>query len=167
MDVKAGTQTTEADPWDAALFGGAEASMYKTAPVVAPAKPIEVTSVFKESAGIPRDIIPPPQSTAPVISPLSPFSILAEVPRAPVKVTPLKPLTPPPAPPAPKETLLAPAYPVASLTMSLLLLIIGIPLFTAGFYLADYTKNRIEQPAVANIETAVQQSVMATTTVSH
>lgn len=180
MEIKASSQSQ--DPWDAALFGGAAQSMYKSAapaaPASSPATPapeikkaeFEVTSVFKQAAGIPRDITPEPVvqpviiKTTPVeppktvLSPLSATDILADVPHPSKKVVSQAI----PGTKQPLQPLLAPAYPVRSLALNALFLLIGIPIFAAGFFLADYTKNYNAQQNVANAAAAIQVAATST-----
>lgn len=204
METKADTRE---DPWDAALFGGAASSMYKTTPSVSKAQPPltpapkpqssvsgDVTSLFKASAGIPRDIAPSPipellqkkaipepspqreaaisipirtkQPSIPqpkkeaelVLSPLTPLDILKEVPHPPVAISPIQPMT--------KELkALPPAHPVATFVSHALVVLVGIPLFAAGFYLADYTKDEFAVKNVAAMQAPVLET--ATSTQSH
>lgn len=168
------------DPWDRALLGSAAASMYRSAPAAKQATPAaapvppqprsnDVTSLFRAKAGIPHDIKPVPPPPAPVAKPLAPLpSPTRPVTLPDVKASPVVVLPPPPKAPAkvaPEISILAsvprkaapqlvPAHPMRAVALHLMILLLGIPLFVGGFYLADYLKNSLEQPTVA----AVQQS---------
>lgn len=112
-------------------------------PSVAPIETISETTPAPEV-----EIIEP---IRPVLSPLSPGAILLNVPK---KSGMTQTLLPAPA----VRPALTPAHPMATVMAHLFILLLGIPLFVGGFYLADYTKDYANQATEASVSHSTQNT---------